>query len=132
MNSLLLDIVLFLVSKQVVQGDGQDIFRDFIPEEPDAVVSLIEYKGTGGPLVDEAVNRSIQVTVRDKQADLARAKALEIYSALEQAQDGAGKITFTSIRWGQVSLHQTPFKYKTDQNNRSYYCFNMSITTTTH
>ena len=38
---LLLDIITFLTTKNVVIGDGVDAFRDFIPEEPDTLIAVI-------------------------------------------------------------------------------------------
>lgn len=126
-NPLLLDIVLYLKSHSVVKGDGVDAFRDFTPEHPDNIVSLIEY--TGNPVVpfEPAVHRSVQVVVRDKSADAARRKSLEIFNLLNKEDL---KVDFTSDRWGQVSLRQTPFRQGVDKNNRVLYVFNMGITTT--
>lgn len=127
---LLLDIITFLTAKGVVIGDGVDAFRDFIPEEPDALVALIEYRGDPAIPVDPSVHRSVQVSTRDKDADLARQKALDIFKVFVDNQDETCRIAFTDTRWGQIYLRQTPFRYKTDENNRAYYCFNIGITTT--
>lgn len=127
---LLLDIATFLTNNKVVLGDGIDIFRDFIPEEPDNVVALIEYSGDPAIPVDPAVHRSVQISTRNKDANLARQKALEVYQVLVENMDETRRINFTKSRWGQLYLRQSPFKYRTDENNRTYYCFNMGITTT--
>jgi len=127
---LLLDIITFLTAKGVVIGDGVDAFRDFIPEEPDVLVALIEYRGDPAIPVDPSVHRSVQVSTRDKDVDLARQKALDIFKVFVDNQDETCKIDFTDTRWGQIYLRQTPFRYKTDENNRAYYCFNIGITTT--
>ena len=129
-NSLLLDIVLFLVGSDTVTGDGIDIFRDFTPEEPDSLVALHEYSGDPSSLYDNAVHRSVQVSCRDKDADAARQKALAVFNAIKSVQGTDGIVHFTTERWGQVYLRQTPFRLKTDENNRAYYAFNMGITTT--
>ena len=130
MAALLLDIVTFLVDKKIVTADGTDAFRDFTPEEPDNLVALHEYNGDAANLYDPTVHRSVQVSCRDKSANLARLKALDIFDAIRTAQDGAGKVQFTTKRWGQVYLRQPPFRFKTDENNRVYYAFNLGITTT--
>ena len=127
---LLLDIITFLAAKGVVIGDGVDAFRDFIPEEPDALVALIEYRGDPAIPVDLSVHRSVQVSTRDKDADLARQKALDIFKVFVDNKDETCRIDFTDTRWGQIYLRQPPFRYKTDENNRAYYCFNIGITTT--
>ena len=129
-NALLLDIVLFLTAKNVVTGDGVDIFRDFTPEEPDSLVALHEYAGAPASLYDTAVHRSVQVSCRDKNADTARRKAVEVFKAFRDEQNGDGKVTLTSVRCGQVYLRQPPFLLKRDENARTYYAFNVGITTT--
>lgn len=126
-NPLLLDIVTFLADNKIVQGDGVDAFRDFTPEAPDFLVALHEYKGDPAVFYDPNVNRSVQVTVRDKDADVARQKALDIYKLL--TSDNL-IVQFTPDRWGQVHLRQPPFKIGQDNNDRVTYGFNIGVTTT--
>ena len=126
-NPLLLDIVMFLTDNGVVQGDGVDAFRDFTPEKPDSLVALHEYKGDPAVPYEPSVHRSVQVTVRDKDADVARSKALQIFKLL---QSDNLIVQFTPTRWGQVHLRQTPFKIGEDKNDRVTYGFNIGITTT--
>lgn len=126
-NPLLLDIVTFLTDNGVVHGDGVDAFRDFTPEAPDSLVALHEYKGDPAVAYDPNVHRSVQVTARDKDADVARQKALKIYKLL--TSDNL-IVQFTPDRWGQVYLRQPPFKIGQDDNDRVTYGFNIGITTT--
>lgn len=125
-NPLLLDIALYLINNGVAQEDGVDIFRDFSPEEPDNVIVLYEYKGSDIVPYEEKVHRSVQVSVRDIDADIAREKALSIFKLL---QSDTHVVHFTNDRWGQVYLRQTPFKIKIDNNARTVYGFNVGITT---
>lgn len=126
-NPLLLDIILYLTKHNLVQGDGIDAFRDFMPECPDSLVCLHEYRGDPAVHYEPSVHRSVQISVRDKDADIARQKALEIYKSLKS--DNL-VVHFTDTRWGQVHLRQTPFKIGEDENNRAIYGFNIGITTT--
>ena len=126
-NPLLLDIITFLADNGIVQGDGVDAFRDFTPEAPDSLVALHEYKGDPAVAYDQNVHRSVQVTARDKDADVARQKALKIYKLL--TSDNL-IVQFTPDRWGQVYLRQPPFKIGQDDNDRVTYGFNIGITTT--
>lgn len=126
-NPLLLDIVTFLADNGIVQGDGIDAFRDFTPEKPDSLVALHEYKGDPAVAYDPNVNRSVQFTSRDKDADVARRRALEMYKLL--TSDNL-IVNFTPDRWGQVHLRQPPFKISQDENDRVTYGFNVGITTT--
>lgn len=125
--SLLLDIVKYLIDKHVVTADGADAFRDIMPDTPDNVVVLREYQGDPGVYYDTLVNRSVQISVRNVDADTARSKALSIYNALYSSNT---IVAFTTTRWGQVHLRQTPFKIMTDLNGRAIYGFNIGVTTT--
>lgn len=129
-NSLLLDIVIFLTSAGVIEGDGVDTFRDFVPEAPDHVITVSEYKGSPVVPFEIVTHRSIQITVRDRKANLAREKSLELFKAFRNAMKEDGRIDFTDTRWGQVSLRQTPYRLSTDSSDRVTYGFNMGITTT--
>lgn len=127
--SLLKDIVTYFTTNGAVTGEGVDAFMDFIPEMPDSIVSVTEYKGSPPVPYEELVHRSVQVLVRNKNADAARLKAWELYKLLK-TEDEDGVVTFTSERWGQVSLRQTPFRVDTDSSERVSYAFNMGVTTT--
>ena len=129
-ESLLLDIVRYLTDKEVIIGDGIDTFRDFIPESPDCLVAVTEYKGSPVVPYEPAVHRSVQISVRNTDADIARQKAWEIYRAILDGRQDDGRVDFTSERWGQVSFRQTPFRTSTDHSDRVTYAFNMGITTT--
>ena len=129
-NPLLLDIAQFIVSNGIATADGTDIFRDFTPENPDTLVALHEYAGDPASLYDSAVHRSVQISTRSKNADTARQNAVLIFKALQEAQDESGKVQFTTTRWGQVYLRNTPVALKIDENNCQYYAFNIGITTT--
>lgn len=130
-NPLLLDIVTYLTNKGIVEGDGIDTFRDFIPEAPDNVIIVTEYQGSPPVPYDSVVHRSVQLSVRDKNADIARRKSLEIFKVLqEDSHNNSQRVDFTSERWGQVSLRQPPFRISTDNSDRVRYGFNIGITTT--
>lgn len=129
-NPLLLDIVLFLKTEKLVSDDGVDAFRDFIPEKPDSIVVVQEYTGYPAFLYDPSVHRSIQILARDNSADAARSKMVAIFKALRDAQSEVGVVDFTSTRWGQVHLRQTPFLLRRDKNDRTYYAINVGITST--
>ena len=125
-NPLLLDMVLYLKSQGLVIDDGIDAFRDFTPESPDNVIALHEYPGDPSVPFDPAINRSIQISVRNLVADEARKKALDIFRSL---QSDNLIVNFTAERWGQVHLRQTPFRLGSDTSNRTTYCFNIGVTT---
>ena len=126
--SLLEALVAYGVAKGVLIGDGIDSFRDFTPPSPDTVVVFHEYAGDQiSPFID-SVHRSVQVKVRDKHADAARAKALQIFSIFKSSTESL-RVEFTDNHWGQVYVRQAPFKLYQDESDRVTYCFNLGITT---
>lgn len=126
--TLLEALIAYGVSKNVLIGDGDDSFRDFTPPTPDSVVVFHEYAGDPVSQFTAAVHRSVQVTVRDKNAEAARAKALQVASIFKSSTEDL-RINFTKDLWGQVYIRQMPFKLKHDESDRIVYCFNLGITT---
>ena len=126
--TLLEQLVAYCVNSGVLVGDGEDAFRDYMPEIPDALVAFHEY--TGDPLsqLTSAVHRSVQVKVRDTSADAARNKALQVLQ-LFISESESRRVDFSEDAWGQVYVRQPPFKLQQDNSNRVTYCFNLGITT---
>lgn len=125
-NPLLLDIVKYLQTNNLVEGDGVDAFRDFLPEAPDNLVTLYEYSSLPVVNYETAVNRSVQILVRNSNSNSARELALEIYKSLYSTST---RIDFTPDRFAAVYIRQTPFKLRIDESNRTIYCFNIGVTT---
>lgn len=121
-------LVSYGVAKGVLVGDGIDTFRDFMPPAPDSIVVFYEYAGDPVSPFTNHVHRSVQVTVRDKNADAARAKALQIVGIFKSSAEDL-RINFSEDAWGQVYVRQMPFKVDHDESDRTVYCFNLGITT---
>lgn len=126
--SLLLLLVEYCVANGVLVGDGEDAFRDYMPEIPDALVAFHEYAGDQLSLLTSVVHRSVQVKVRDTSAEAARNKALQILQ-LFISESESRRVDFSENAWGQVYIRQLPFKLQQDSSNRVTYCFNLGITT---
>lgn len=126
--SLLLLLVEYCVANGVLVGDGEDAFRDYMPEIPDALVTFHEYAGDQLSLLTSVVHRSVQVKVRDTSAEAARNKALQILQ-LFISESESRRVDFSENAWGQVYIRQLPFKLQQDSSNRVTYCFNLGITT---
>lgn len=126
--TLLEDIVAYLVSKGVVEGDGIDIYRDFKPEAPDNIVSLHEYQGDAVSPYTDVVHRSVQVVVRNRRAEDAQVLATKLFKAFRSDTETL-RIDFTPTRWAQVHVRQTPHKFSQDESDRVHYGFNLGITT---
>ena len=126
--SLLETLVEYCVSKGALAGDGDDSFRDFMPETPDSVTVFHEYSGSPVSQFTTHVHRSVQVKVRDTSAEAARAKALEVLKLFKSDTESL-RVDFSDSLWGQVYIRQLPFKLEQDSSNRVIYCFNLGITT---
>lgn len=127
---LLEDIVAYFTSKGLMQGDGKDAFRDFMPETPDNIISLHEYKGDNVSMYTDVVHRSVQIVVRNKSAVESQTIAKSLCQALIADAADNGRVDFTSTRWGQVHIRQAPYKFSQDESDRVLYGFNLGITTT--
>lgn len=126
--TLLESLVHYCVSKGVLIGDGEDSFRDFMPEAPDAVTVFAEYAGDTVSQYTDIVHRSVQVKVRDKSAEVARERAVRLVQVFSSPSEDL-RVDFTDELWGQVYVRQTPFKLMQDESDRVTYCFNLGITT---
>jgi hypothetical protein len=126
MANLLEDIVSFYIAESLVTGYGVDAFADTMPESPDACVAVYEYLGLPPSPDADISTRSIQICVRNKSANQARKNAVDLYNSInptEQRQD------LTITRWALVAPKQVPFKLKVDTQGRTYYAFNLEVTT---
>lgn len=126
--SLLLTLVEYLVERGICIGDGEDCYRDFMPEEPDHAVVLHEYNSDDLSQFTDQVHRSVQIKVRDRDATVAREKAVAVCKAFRSNREDR-RIDFSDTAWGQVYVRQTPFKLLQDEAGRVVYCFNLGITT---
>lgn len=99
---------------------------DHMPDKPASCVAVYEYAGSNGPPQVAGSSRSVQIVVRDESSRAAKMKADEIYRALD-VEDGI--LNLTPERWCAIYLRQTPFKLKVDEQNRTYYAFNVGVTT---
>lgn len=128
MATLLEDIVEWLVDNNLGQGDGIDLFRDVIPDDPDVVVTLFEYNSkTAVSRFNHAIVRYVQVTARDSKSSASRQRALEIFKLFQESDE---EITdLPNGRWAIIKPLQSPFKISEDGKSRSYYGFNVAITT---
>lgn len=130
MAEMLLDIIEYLETAAVVDGDGEDCFRDIMPETPDKAISLQEYGGLGAIASAEGVVRRFQVRVRSTSDDpgWAHSKVWEIFNTLITT-DPVVDTRPTNEFWGVLTAIQTPFKVTTDDSNRVVYGFNVAATT---
>ncbi|MNB69316.1 hypothetical protein D3C75_158440 [compost metagenome] len=123
MADLLEDLQTYFSAKGIMPV--QSIFRDASPDKPASAVILYEYIGAGSLPQIAGATRNVQIVARDQSATTAKLKARELYHALE-TEDGI--LFLTDSRWSLIYIKQPPFKLKVE-NDLTYYCFNVSITT---
>lgn len=130
MAQLLQDMAAYIVDKGLANGYGEDIFCDYLPEKPDNIIALLEYKGSPDtPFDHDLHHRSVQLLTRNVDADTAKMLALKLHQILTSQSVDFEPIKFTKNRQGLVYIRQTPFRIGTDENDRALYCFNIGITT---
>lgn len=123
------DIITFIVASGngVVTAADTDIFRNVLPDSPDASVGVFEYLG----ITDEHSflgNRSISIQIRRTSAEAARVAAWVIYNLLDVPR--AREIWLTATRVGIIKARSTPAILRTDDTGRTIYVINVSVVTT--
>jgi len=126
MANLLDDIATYLVTQGAITGVGIDTFIDNKPESPDNCVCIFEYSGLPTTAISEAIERSVQIIVRDTNYLNARSKAWLLHYLLDP-QDRF--LQATTQRWMLSAARQQPYKLGLDQSNRTEFVFNLSVTT---
>ena len=105
---------------------GVTYFKDFIPDTPANVLSVIEYAGLPGGTGIDAQVRSVQVNVRNEDYSTARAGINAIYALMQQVDP---ILQLTIDRWVICSPRQTPFLSNRDVKGRVTFTFNVGFTT---
>ncbi len=134
MDDLLTKISDFLYRRELIEGEGVDLFIDNIPSTPDQVVCIVEYPG-GGPLPGGGAARNFQVSARSSRDNpsWARIKAWQLYNRLcppeliidDRYDEYEGY--HEDYLWGVFRARQTPIRLYTDDNGRPTYGFNMIV-----
>lgn len=122
MTDLLLDFEAYFVSK----GISVAVFRDNIQDTPDTAIAIYEYQGSNSLPQIGITDRSIQISARDKSATKAKKLAQDLYKLLVTEE---GILNLTPERWTMTYLLQPPFKIQVDDKGRTFYGFNITVTT---
>ena len=126
---LIRDVANYLINNSLATSIGTDIFLDNKPDQPDNIVSIFEYAGSSTTGVS-ALDRRIQISVRNKSYSVARSKAWEIFNLLDKSENKGEGIQLTQNRVSVINALQQPFKLETDVNERSVFVCNYAIATT--
>lgn len=129
MANLLIDMAAYFVVRGLATGDGVDVFRDYTPDTPDDVIALYEYAGMPMGRPSEAVNRNVQIRVRDKSTSQARSRINAIYDLMCNPYETV--LNLPNGRWMIGTPKQTPYKLMEDTNRRAIYVFNYGVLTYT-
>lgn len=127
MADLLQDIQAFIIANNLATADGVDIFRDFIPESPDDLISVAEYAGVPGLAGIDTQLRLVQINVRNTSYSSARSTSHQLYSLFHRSEEPI--LQMTSERWVITQPRQTPFQSNRDRQNRTTFTFNVALTT---
>lgn len=130
MSDLLPDMVdyLILYASDAVTELGTDVFIDIMPDEPDDCVALIEYSGEVA-FINNMLNRSIQVRVRNTDYATGKDKAIKIYNSVYDPESEVKIIDFTAGRWGIVKAREYPYLLNRDDSGRNIFTFRLGIVT---
>lgn len=111
----------------VASGGNRDIVVDSMPDAPDNLIAIFEYRGDSSSVAN-ADNRSINVKVRNTSYDDTRSKIWEIYS-LYKPENDQKILMLDNTRWCIFKPRGTPFKLETDESDREVFNMNISIIT---
>ena len=106
---------------------GLDVFIDYQPTEPNSLIVINEFPGLATRVGIDAVERSIQLVVRDFDPTTAHTRIWGIFNLLDQIENKARVIGGRAM---SLYARQPPFKIAVDEQRRFLYGFNMGVTTT--
>ena len=127
---LIRDVANYIINNSLATSIGADIFLDNKPDQPDSLISIFEYAGTPTTTGVSALDRRIQILVRNKSYSVARSKAWAIFNLLDKSEGKGEGIILTQNRVSVINALQQPFKLETDVNERSVFICNYAIATT--
>ncbi len=122
--SLIENIINYLIAKECAVAKDTDIFQDFVPDNPDDIIAILEYTGSAPAMFTSTSNRSLQVVVRAKTFTAARDKSWKIFNTLYREDLHFNE---TNLQ-GLIFMRQTPFKLLVDSASRTTFVFNFSLT----
>ena len=126
MSDLIVDITNYWKAALLVTAFGTDVFGNLNPDTPDNCVAIVEYAGEVS-FINNTLNRSIQVRVRNTVRATAKSKIIALYDSVYDPEAEVRIIDFTAARWGIVSPRQYPYSLTRDENKRFIFVFNMGI-----
>lgn len=125
---MLLDDIATYLQQQGAGTVGTDIFKGFLPDQPDNCIGLFEYAGSPTELTmgtgDAVLERpGLQVRARNKSYSAARSKLDEVVTALH----GLANETLGGKRYLLIRANQSPESIGMDASNRNELVVNFSV-----
>ncbi len=118
-------IIDYLIDQGLATTKDVDIFKDYAPEDPDEIISIFEYNGSGVANYAEMSVRSIQVFVRAQTSAEARTKIWGLYYSMFRENLYITLADQVCL----ISMRNTPYKVQKDERGRVVFVFNCGITT---
>ena len=114
----------YLRTYLIAQGIGTtaNIFIDCMPDTPDTAISINEYAGKDGLILEE---RRLQIVCRDASYTAAETKALAIRALLSNSNPELS-VTLNSIPYYFKSI-QRPFLLNRDERQRCKFVCNYKV-----
>ncbi len=128
MSDLIIDLTDYWKAEGLVTAFGTDVFGELQPDSPDNCVAIVEYPGEVS-FINNALNRSIQIRVRNSVRATTKSKIIALYDSVYDPEAEVRIVDFTATRWGIVTARNYPFQLEKDENKRFIFVFNMGIVT---
>lgn len=102
---------------------GSDIFKGYLPEQPDNCIALFEYAGEPPDLHSNVEYPGLQVLVRSKSYATGRQKIEKVKSILH----GVAETMINGHRYLLISARQSPEALPRDENGRVIFVCNFRV-----
>ena len=111
-------------------GASISIFRNFLPAEPDSVITMIETGGlppihamASSPGQAKVEQPGVQILVRHNVSDTARVNIDSVFKSV----DGFRTRTINGVRYLWMTAVQSPFLFDRDESRREIFAFNLHV-----
>lgn len=115
------DLKTYLTGKQF-----ENIFCDVLPEQPDACIGLFLQNHTVPAINTGTGTRTIQIQVRDVQADSAYETAFALVPFLDSGEEET-QIILAADRWCIGRPQTLPHRLSQDESGRVIYTFEITL-----
>ena len=118
------ELATFLIANGCGTALGEDVFVDFLPNDPDTAIAITEYGSRVATLGVEAAERRFQVRVRSNDYDNARALALKAHQVLCDPIEPIKQIADREVI---IQSLANPTKLSLDETSRTTFVFNIYV-----